>query len=277
MVLILLLTSEEWRENSEITFHAVYIPLIHTHTHPTQRHSERALLQTSPEMPCEQMCERRKGGRFFMHHRSSSRDRANDACRYKRTSGRATFSPSCLDASSKWARRVARPHSSKWHVSIRLTPSNVKVAEITEHVEDVGKLLHRQLLRRTLVVTLVLGCTKAASQCAAAVGPASPCQNLLAQIDFSAYSGLRKHLRAAGRVIFLSIMAETPRMFLFVDEHLVESCLIRNLVQLSNVFLEWTRELLTFLMAVISTVTMSASRTNMSYWRDRNWMHLSAY
>lgn len=151
------------------------------------------LLQTSTEMCREQMCERRKGGRFSMHHRSFSHDQAKAAC-HKRTKGRATFSPLCLDASSKWARRVARPHSPKWHVSIRLTPLNVKVAEITGHFD-------------------VWRCGRAAPPAAAGLSS----QNLLTQIDFSAYSGACKHLRAAGRIIFLSIV-----VFLFVDEHLVE-------------------------------------------------------
>lgn len=87
-------------------------------------------------------------------------------------------------------------------------------------------------------------------------------------MDFSAYSGLYKLLRASGRVVFLSIMAETPRKFLFVDEHLVVSCSIMNLEQLSDVFLEC--KTFDILMAVISTVTMTVPRINMSYWRDRN-------
>lgn len=60
--------------------------------------------------------------------------------------------------------------------------------------EDVGKLLHGQH---------AAGCPAAASQ---GVFLASSCTNLLAQVDFSAYCGLCKHLGAAA-IIFLSIVA----------------------------------------------------------------------
>lgn len=147
----------------QCTFPSVY-------THPKQRHSQRALLQTSRaqgEMSCEQMCERREGGWFFVHQREHTQDRAKAACRFensvtKRGWALSDFLPLLFRRVLKWARRVAW-----WHSCIS---DMCKYVCRTEHqlqsgrddracYQSVGKLLHRQLL----MWIFFLRCTKAAS------------------------------------------------------------------------------------------------------------------
>lgn len=96
----------------QCTFPSVY-------THPKQRHSQSALLQTSRaqgEMSCEQMCERREGGWFFVHERGHTQDRAKAACRFensvtKRGWALRDFLSLLFRRVLKWARHVAWWHS----------------------------------------------------------------------------------------------------------------------------------------------------------------------
>lgn len=50
---------------------------------PRRTHTPHTESTARGEMSHEQMCERRRGGRFFMHRRSFSRARAKAACRHK--------------------------------------------------------------------------------------------------------------------------------------------------------------------------------------------------